>query len=97
MTGITVDAGRSLHRMSPNLYGIFFEDINFSADGGLNANMVNNFSFDGVYLDNASCRPVYDALRYWQHEGISLEAGRKIPCLKAPAMQESAAAGRAGS
>ena len=79
MTAVTVDAGRSLHRMSPNLYGIFFEDINFSADGGLNANMVNNFSFDGVYLDNASCRPVYDALRYWQHEGISLEAGKENP------------------
>ena len=29
----------------------FLEDIGFSVDGGLNANMVNNYSFDGVYLD----------------------------------------------
>lgn len=32
--------------ISPNMYGIFFEDINFGADGGLYAEMVKNRSFE---------------------------------------------------
>ena len=44
-----ISVGSSTHQVSERLYGVFFEDINHSADGGLNANMVNNYSFDGVY------------------------------------------------
>lgn len=36
--------------VSETLYGLFLEDINHSCDGGLNANMVRNYSFDDVYL-----------------------------------------------
>jgi alpha-L-arabinofuranosidase len=32
--------------ISPNLFGIFFEDINYAADGGLYAEMVQNRSFE---------------------------------------------------
>lgn len=32
--------------MSPVLYGVFFEDINYAADGGLYAEMVQNRSFE---------------------------------------------------
>lgn len=32
--------------ISPDLFGIFFEDINYSADGGLYAEMVQNRSFE---------------------------------------------------
>lgn len=32
--------------ISPTMYGIFFEDINFGADGGLYAEMVKNRSFE---------------------------------------------------
>lgn len=39
---------KPLHKVSKDLYGIFLEDINFAVDGGLNANMVNNYSFDGI-------------------------------------------------
>jgi hypothetical protein len=34
------------HAISPTLYGIFFEDINCSADGGIYAEMVRNRSFE---------------------------------------------------
>ena len=34
---INVDAGNPGIQVSPNLYGIFFEDINHAADGGLYA------------------------------------------------------------
>lgn len=33
-------------QVSPTLYGIFFEDINYAADGGLYAEMVQNRSFE---------------------------------------------------
>ena len=32
--------------ISPTMYGLFFEDINFAADGGLYAEMIKNRSFD---------------------------------------------------
>ena len=31
--------------IQPTMYGIFFEDINFAADGGLYAELVKNRSF----------------------------------------------------
>jgi alpha-L-arabinofuranosidase len=43
---ITVHADRPGPRVSPLLYGIFFEDINCSADGGLYAELVRNRSFE---------------------------------------------------
>ena len=36
--------------IQPTMYGIFFEDINFAADGGLYAELVKNRSFE--YLNN---------------------------------------------
>ncbi len=32
--------------VAPNMYGVFFEDINFAADGGLYAELIKNRSFD---------------------------------------------------
>src|ERR1051326_2826148 len=43
---ITVDCSHPGHAISPTLYGIFFEDINCSADGGLYAEMVRNRNFE---------------------------------------------------
>ena len=53
------------YSISDHLYGIFLEDIGFSVDGGLNANLINNYSFDGVYMDKATYGAVSDPLRYW--------------------------------
>ena len=46
--------GQATTPISPTLYGLFLEDINFGCDGGLNANLVNNHSFEGVYLTNGT-------------------------------------------
>lgn len=35
--------------ISKKLYGLFFEDINFSIDGGINSNQINNARFDFRY------------------------------------------------
>lgn len=45
-TKITVDVNKPGHAISPTLFGIFFEDINLSADGGLYPEMVRNRSFE---------------------------------------------------
>ena len=52
-TQLVIDTKKPLHSVSPTLYGIFLEDINYSCDGGLNANMVANYSFDDCYIHPA--------------------------------------------
>jgi alpha-L-arabinofuranosidase len=71
---ITIDPAKPLHAVSPNLYGIFFEDINFSCDGGINANTVNNYSFDGVYLNRKKKEPAPDHLRYWMIKNGTMQS-----------------------
>lgn len=41
-----------------DLYGIFFEDLNHAADGGLYAEMVRNRGFEFSSLDNQGYRPL---------------------------------------
>jgi len=43
---ITVSANEPGHSVSPMLWGIFFEDINHSADGGIYPELVRNRSFE---------------------------------------------------
>ena len=43
---ITIHGDKPGAAISPTLYGIFFEDINYAADGGLYAEMVQNRSFE---------------------------------------------------
>lgn len=45
-TKISVDIDKPEHVISPTLFGIFFEDINLSADGGIYPEMVRNRSFE---------------------------------------------------
>lgn len=49
---INVDVANPGVKVSPNLYGIFFEDINHAADGGLYAELISNRSFEDS--DNAT-------------------------------------------
>jgi Alpha-L-arabinofuranosidase len=43
---LSVSAGASGTAVSPNLFGAFFEDINYGADGGLYAELAQNRSFE---------------------------------------------------
>ncbi|MFI5380086.1 MAG: alpha-L-arabinofuranosidase C-terminal domain-containing protein [Tepidisphaerales bacterium] len=43
---ISIQADKPGHEISPVLWGIFFEDINLSADGGVYAELVRNRSFE---------------------------------------------------
>lgn len=56
-------------RISPELIGIFFEDINFSADGGLYAELIQNRDFEYTPLDNRN----WNAKTAWKLEGEGTE------------------------
>ena len=47
---LAVDASNAVHEISDMLYGIFIEDINFAADGGLYAELIQNRSFEFTSL-----------------------------------------------
>nr|UZM28258.1 alpha-L-arabinofuranosidase gene [uncultured bacterium] len=51
-TELVVDVSHSISEIQPTMYGIFFEDINYAADGGIYAEMVKNrgFEFDNPMM-----------------------------------------------
>ncbi|MEK8225791.1 carbohydrate binding domain-containing protein [Oerskovia sp. M15] len=51
---LAIDAAGATVDMSDDLYGIFYEDINYAADGGLYAELVRNRSFEFNSSDNSS-------------------------------------------
>jgi alpha-N-arabinofuranosidase len=46
ITTLEVNTSKTITKIQPTMYGVFFEDINFAADGGLYAEMVKNRSFE---------------------------------------------------
>lgn len=59
---ITIQAGAPGKAISPNLFGIFFEDINYAADGGLYAELVQNRSFEYQTVEQRT----WDNLTSWE-------------------------------
>ena len=59
---LRVDVAQKGIEISPTLYGIFYEDINFASDGGLYAELIRNRSFE------------YDAEKpaHWKAEGSNI-------------------------
>ncbi len=59
---LRVDVAQKGIEISPTLYGIFYEDINFASDGGLYAELIRNRSFE------------YDAEQpaHWKAEGSNI-------------------------
>jgi alpha-N-arabinofuranosidase len=45
-TNLEVNTNQTITKIQPTMYGVFFEDINFAADGGLYAEMIKNRSFE---------------------------------------------------
>jgi alpha-L-arabinofuranosidase len=64
---ITVPSGASGPAISDSMYGVFFEDINYAADGGLYAELVRNRSFEFLPVDNRS----YTGLTAWTPAGAA--------------------------
>lgn len=43
---VVVDINSSIAKINPNMWGVFFEDINMGADGGIYAELIKNRSFE---------------------------------------------------
>ncbi|MFD9394945.1 alpha-L-arabinofuranosidase C-terminal domain-containing protein [Streptomyces sp. NPDC060000] len=72
---ITVDPTARGAKIDDSMYGVFFEDINRAADGGLYAELVQNRSFEYSTVDNRS----YTPLTSWTVDGAAQvmdDAGR---------------------
>lgn len=68
---LTADAAQTTVTMSDTLYGLFFEDINYGADGGLYAELLQNRSFEYEDILNPRTTDHYNG---W---GFNLSAGAK--------------------
>ena len=66
---LTADANATTVEMSDTLYGLFFEDINYGADGGLYAELLQNRSFEYEDILNPQS---YQHLNGWS---FNLSAG----------------------
>src|SRR6187200_613934 len=62
---LTVVADKPLTTIAPTMWGVFFEDINFGADGGLYAELVKNRSFEF---------PI--AMMGWRENRVNYQKGR---------------------
>ncbi|MDP3891710.1 MAG: alpha-L-arabinofuranosidase C-terminal domain-containing protein, partial [Nocardioides sp.] len=59
---LDIDGDASGAEISDTMFGIFYEDINYAADGGVYAELVRNRSFEFNSTDNAS----FNGLTAWQ-------------------------------
>ena len=67
-------------KISPDLFGLFFEDINYAADGGLYAELVQNRSFEY----NPAERREWHPLSYWEYMDPGFSYGRISVETKSP-------------
>ncbi|ONI80468.1 alpha-N-arabinofuranosidase [Saccharothrix sp. ALI-22-I] len=66
---LTIDPAAKGASIDDSMYGVFFEDINRAADGGLYAELVQNRSFEYDRADNAT----YTPLTAWAPTGGTLD------------------------
>lgn len=57
-TTITIQAGQPGKPISPELLGIFFEDLNYAADSGLYAELIQNRSFEYSPTEQSAWHPL---------------------------------------
>lgn len=79
-TVVEVDAAARGTAISPDLFGVFFEDLNHAADGGLYAELVQNRSFEYT----PAHRPEWHALTAWELLERDGAAGSVSVAVEAP-------------
>ncbi|MHA7157633.1 alpha-L-arabinofuranosidase C-terminal domain-containing protein [Glutamicibacter endophyticus] len=62
---LSIDGDGTAHDISDTMYGAFYEDINYAADGGIYAELVRNRSFEFAPSDNKS----FHGLTAWETVG----------------------------
>jgi alpha-L-arabinofuranosidase len=66
-TRISVQVNKPGHSISPTLFGVFFEDINLSADGGIYPELIRNRSFEDS-----------DSLENWKFKSVDGKSSAKV-------------------
>src|SRR5688572_5596615 len=59
---LTLSVVNQPKHISPDLFGVFFEDLNYAADGGLYAELIQNRSFEY----RATEQPTWNQLTFWE-------------------------------
>lgn len=67
-----IDLNKSGKAISPDLFGLFFEDINYSADGGFYAELVQNRSFEYSPTERKEWNP----FSFWEYITTGYSYGR---------------------
>ena len=75
-----IDGKRVEKQLSDKLYGLFYEDINSAADGGLYPEMVKNYSFENAYV-----QPGDTNSSYFKENGYQTVANYKLHWAASPA------------
>jgi alpha-N-arabinofuranosidase len=78
---ISIDVTGSGKPISPDLWGIFFEDINYAADGGLYAELVQNRSFEYQPIEQSDWHPLsfWEVIERGDGKGtLVVDAGRPV-------------------
>jgi alpha-L-arabinofuranosidase len=70
--GISAHTAKGGKKISSDLFGLFFEDINYAADGGLYAEMVQNRSFEYSPQDQKGWNPY----SFWEYTTAGFSYGR---------------------
>lgn len=71
---ITVEASKS-KKISDLLLGVFFEDINYAADGGLYAEMIQNRDFEYALSDKEGRDKDWNSYKAWSVNGENITFG----------------------
>ncbi len=89
----TIRIGRPTGRLvSPDLWGLFLEDINYALDGGLNADLVRNGDFEATPADAVGWGPTTG----WEVQdahGLQVRSDRPISAANATYLRLDAADG----
>ena len=76
---VTVRADRPGHAIPRTLYGIFFEDINYAADGGLYPELIANRGFDWRTREPEGWAREWRGGRAWYSASASSSNERRSP------------------
>ncbi len=69
---MAIDGNKVAKKLSSSLYGLFYEDINSAADGGLYPEMVKNYSFENAYVQKGGDN------NYFQQNGYETKGNYKL-------------------
>lgn len=72
--------GGQAKKISDHLFGVFFEDLNYAADGGLYAELVQNRDFEYAPEDKTGNDPDWNSRYAWELKSYKADAPAEPLC-----------------